>query len=100
MDRDDVQGRAREFVGALMRKDPAALAAMFVTEQPVYADGCRPGLSTGLPAVAEHLSLLCEALKDTTVSHVDTLTAPDSACLLYTSPSPRDGLLSRMPSSA
>ena len=25
---------------------------------------------------------------------------PESACLLYTSPSPRDGLLSRMPSSA
>ena len=25
---------------------------------------------------------------------------PDKACLLYTSPSPRDGLLSRMPSSA
>ena len=26
--------------------------------------------------------------------------AGDNACLLYTSPSPRDGLLSRMPSSA
>ena len=26
--------------------------------------------------------------------------ALESACLLYTSPSPRDGLLSRMPSSA
>jgi Asp-tRNA(Asn)/Glu-tRNA(Gln) amidotransferase C subunit len=26
--------------------------------------------------------------------------AEDLACLLYTSPSPRDGLLSRMPSSA
>ena len=26
--------------------------------------------------------------------------AQDEACLLYTSPSPRDGLLSRMPSSA
>ena len=26
--------------------------------------------------------------------------ATDNACLLYTSPSPRDGLLSRMPSSA
>ena len=26
--------------------------------------------------------------------------APTSFCLLYTSPSPRDGLLSRMPSSA
>ena len=25
---------------------------------------------------------------------------PSSTCLLYTSPSPRDGLLSRMPSSA
>ena len=28
------------------------------------------------------------------------LAARDQACLLYTSPSPRDGLLSRMPSSA
>ena len=27
-------------------------------------------------------------------------TAPPKTCLLYTSPSPRDGLLSRMPSSA
>ena len=31
----------------------------------------------------------------------ETMTIPlASACLLYTSPSPRDGLLSRMPSSA
>ena len=29
-----------------------------------------------------------------------TLVAPFWGCLLYTSPSPRDGLLSRMPSSA
>ena len=28
------------------------------------------------------------------------LNVPYGACLLYTSPSPRDGLLSRMPSSA
>ena len=28
------------------------------------------------------------------------LVAQDTLCLLYTSPSPRDGLLSRMPSSA
>ena len=44
-----------------------------------------------------------------TMGHVDhgktTLTAAITkvladACLLYTSPSPRDGLLSRMPSSA
>ena len=32
-----------------------------------------------------------QALRDTTTKHT---------CLLYTSPSPRDGLLSRMPSSA
>ena len=31
---------------------------------------------------------------------VDAAQAPAIACLLYTSPSPRDGLLSRMPSSA
>ena len=29
-----------------------------------------------------------------------TVADPNEACLLYTSPSPRDGLLSRMPSSA
>ena len=29
-----------------------------------------------------------------------TITVEAMACLLYTSPSPRDGLLSRMPSSA
>ena len=29
-----------------------------------------------------------------------TVASPDYICLLYTSPSPRDGLLSRMPSSA
>ena len=40
-----------------------------------------------------------------TVEGYQTETAPDGetglkVCLLYTSPSPRDGLLSRMPSSA
>ena len=30
----------------------------------------------------------------------ETSISPDHSCLLYTSPSPRDGLLSRMPSSA
>ena len=34
------------------------------------------------------------------VSISDTLDIRNSSCLLYTSPSPRDGLLSRMPSSA
>ena len=34
------------------------------------------------------------------VHHVNISTARVNVCLLYTSPSPRDGLLSRMPSSA
>ena len=44
---------------------------------------------------------------DTGLSELETAHTPNldqlaqkSACLLYTSPSPRDGLLSRMPSSA
>ena len=34
------------------------------------------------------------------VESVETVEALKGGCLLYTSPSPRDGLLSRMPSSA
>ena len=35
-----------------------------------------------------------------TLMAINSIAAPKFACLLYTSPSPRDGLLSRMPSSA
>ena len=39
--------------------------------------------------------------KNTAVNYKDTrINIIDTPCLLYTSPSPRDGLLSRMPSSA
>ena len=41
------------------------------------------------------LSVICEE-----PDGVHTGAAPTIPCLLYTSPSPRDGLLSRMPSSA
>ena len=44
--------------------------------------------------INEHLELL-KSLADS-VEHVTEM----GTCLLYTSPSPRDGLLSRMPSSA
>ena len=37
---------------------------------------------------------------DVAVRHAESFAAMLDACLLYTSPSPRDGLLSRMPSSA
>ena len=57
----------------------------------------------GLPlAVDGYARQLLEGLGDD-VSGIDTLIEDTShawRCLLYTSPSPRDGLLSRMPSSA
>ena len=37
---------------------------------------------------------------DDLIGREEGFTVTSSACLLYTSPSPRDGLLSRMPSSA
>ena len=40
------------------------------------------------------------AAKEVGVKLLETLGGPAPSCLLYTSPSPRDGLLSRMPSSA
>ena len=45
---------------------------------------------------AEHMKLWHEHL----YTHQDSECLINIACLLYTSPSPRDGLLSRMPSSA
>ena len=60
---------------------------------------------TGIPAIAD-LAAMREAVKQKNknpktinpLSKVDLVI--DHSCLLYTSPSPRDGLLSRMPSSA
>ena len=51
--------------------------------------------------VAEHseLSLITIRLQELLLQEATDLRAME-ACLLYTSPSPRDGLLSRMPSSA
>ena len=53
----------------------------------------------------EKPALVIFDMDGTTVRHVkpallSTLESLDNTCLLYTSPSPRDGLLSRMPSSA
>ena len=42
---------------------------------------------------------LIELLEESAISEIEIKEGEES-CLLYTSPSPRDGLLSRMPSSA
>ena len=57
---------------------------------------------TGTPSAAnKFVTADTDALKQT-LANLDTTTTLGSSnsCLLYTSPSPRDGLLSRMPSSA
>ena len=41
-----------------------------------------------------------DLIDDMHTSSEEEIAAKSKACLLYTSPSPRDGLLSRMPSSA
>ena len=41
-----------------------------------------------------------KSLNNEEITHYELVNLFNSACLLYTSPSPRDGLLSRMPSSA
>ena len=49
----------------------------------------------------EFVKALIAKMKDDTLEIVGVGRArQDISCLLYTSPSPRDGLLSRMPSSA
>ena len=52
----------------------------------------------------EELHKIAKWAKENTKSNYDCVIGvsggKDSTCLLYTSPSPRDGLLSRMPSSA
>ena len=54
-----------------------------------------PDTSGRTPSEREMLSSFFDQ-----VEHADELGFGVGCCLLYTSPSPRDGLLSRMPSSA
>ena len=58
-------------------------------------------------AILERLERVIETLQENNQKmgqmlavHDEKLDKQDRICLLYTSPSPRDGLLSRMPSSA
>ena len=61
----------------------------------LYDDITNIGSSFGLVSKA---ILLVKTTED--VTHFSGLKINIETCLLYTSPSPRDGLLSRMPSSA
>ena len=62
-------------------------------------------LFAGIEGQQQALELLTAALNQQRLAPAYLFAGPDGVgrsltCLLYTSPSPRDGLLSRMPSSA
>ena len=68
-----------------------------------------PKRAAGVPDDVEAKRCRLERLGEPLAEHggdanlieaVDVVVADGVVCLLYTSPSPRDGLLSRMPSSA
>ena len=80
-----------------MRRPDARAMAQLLAEQTQTAAGLILRLAWRQGLTREEI----QRLTWDDVSFPDhQLCLPDRACLLYTSPSPRDGLLSRMPSSA
>ena len=92
---DTGDARATSARATTARAQADAEAAQAATPQQVQAAQMEAAIAEGVaPGVGVRGQVSDEA-----IARVDegTITAP---CLLYTSPSPRDGLLSRMPSSA
>ena len=97
--RDEVMAEASSLTW-LIAAIAAALAVVFAIVGASFASMIvRPirGVANGLQEIAEGEGDLTRKL---TVQGKDETATLASCCLLYTSPSPRDGLLSRMPSSA
>ena len=93
------------------RNPTAALVAASIGTADIADDAITPALiaddAITTPAILDAnvtFAKLTDVIDDDTmVTATDTTLATSQsikACLLYTSPSPRDGLLSRMPSSA
>ena len=68
---------------------------------PTGADGVTINNTVGgVISTANPTASAIETSADTTINNDGTVSGGFNGCLLYTSPSPRDGLLARMPSSA
>ena len=86
-----------------MTSGRVVLAATPIGNPGDASDRLRDVLATADIVAAEdtrRLRSLATALEVTIRGRVMSYFEHNEACLLYTSPSPRDGLLSRMPSSA
>ena len=88
---------------------PVIGSPLFIISNPdLVIAQCKAGVIGSFPALnarpepvlEEWLDRITSELKDHDKNNPDNKAAPFAVCLLYTSPSPRDGLLSRMPSSA
>ena len=83
---------------ALMQQKPGAAArrTSSVSSPPMSPTSPGAGSSSGGRRTAETSNLLLAWVPESSLGDASSI----YTCLLYTSPSPRDGLLSRMPSSA
>ena len=83
----------------IMKKTAIAAVVALSASMTTYAEKVNigdPGW-TGATAIA---NLLSAVITEKMGGEVDLVPGNNTACLLYTSPSPRDRSLSRMPSSA
>ena len=88
------------YVGRLERNTDAKFMALFeLLDKMKYYDETTI-LKSGVVRKAQISNLKAHLYKQLLISLRLTSTHQNISCLLYTSPSPRDGLLSRMPSSA
>ena len=74
---------------------PISMIAVFLAFLIVSTDYIGPQKDISNCESDDQIEVICEFN-----NAEDIVITPDKDCLLYTSPSPRDGLLSRMPSSA
>ena len=87
-------------------KDMSRKAANIISAQVIMKPNCVLGLATGGTPVGAYAQLVEWYNKgdldfsEVTTVNLDEYRGLPKDCLLYTSPSPRDGATSRMPSSA
>ena len=81
-------------------KDRTALGIILDAEEKRLLEPNGNIIESSFGNTAIGLALVCNAKGYNLKIVMPNITVPSKSCLLYTSPSPRDGLLSRMPSSA
>ena len=87
--------------GMLMASMRLNIPTVFVSGGPMEAGKTKlAGVEVKVDLIDAMMSAGDSNVSDEDVAQIERSACPTCGCLLYTSPSPRDGLLSRMPSSA